>query len=360
MKSHSARLSRAPFGALPDGTRIDLFTLTNARGTEARVITYGGIIVSLRTADRQGTCADVVLGHDTLDAYVADSPYFGAIIGRCGNRIANGRFTLDGREQVLATNNGPNHLHGGVRGFDKVAWHAEPFERSTGVGVELRYTSRDGEEGYPGKLETLVRYTLSDRNELAIDYRATTDAPTVVNLTQHSYFNLTGDPTRDVLGHQLTLLAGHYTPVTETLIPTGEIARVAGTPFDFRVATPIGARIGAEHEQLRHAGGYDHNFVLDHGGRSREPAPAARVVEPSSGRRMEVFTTEPGVQFYSGNFLDGSVRGKNGVPCAHRTGFCLEAQHFPDSPNQPAFPSVVLRPGSEYRSRTVYTFGIQG
>ena len=360
MKPTSARLSRAPFGALPDGTRIELFTLTNARGTEARVITYGGIIVSLRTADRQGTFADIVLGHDTLDAYVADSPYFGAIIGRCGNRIAKGRFTLDGREHVLATNNGRNHLHGGVRGFDKVAWHAEPFERSSGVGIELRYTSRDGEEGYPGKLETLVRYTLSDRNELAIDYRATTDAPTVVNLTQHSYFNLTGDPTRDVLGHQLTLLAAHYTPVTETLIPTGEIVRVAGTPFDFRVATPIGARVGAEHEQLRHAGGYDHNFVLDHGGRSREPAPAARVVEPSSGRRMEVFTTAPGVQFYSGNFLDGSVHGKNGVAYAHRTGFCIETQHFPDSPNQPAFPPVVLRPGSEYRSRTVYTFGIQG
>ena len=360
MKPPSARLSRAPFGALPDGTRIELFTLTNARGTEARVITYGGIIVSLRTADRRGSFADIVLGHDTLDAYVADSPYFGAIIGRCGNRIAGGRFTLDGREHVLATNNGPNHLHGGVRGFDKVAWHAEPFERSSGVGIELRYTSRDGEEGYPGKLEALVRYTLSDRNELAIDYRATTDAPTVVNLTQHSYFNLIGDPTRDVLGHQLTLLAAHYTPVGETLIPTGEVARVAGTPFDFRVATPIGARIGAAHDQLRHAGGYDHNFVLDHGGRSREPAPAARVVEPVSGRRMELFTTEPGVQFYSGNFLDGSVRGKNGVAYAHRTGFCLETQHFPDAPNQPAFPSVVLRPGSEYRSRTVYTFGVQG
>lgn len=355
-----ARLSRAPFGALPDGTRIDLFTLVNGRGTEARIITWGGIIVSLRTADRRGVIGDVVLGHDTLEEYVAGSPYFGAIIGRYGNRIANGRFTIDGREHVLATNDGPNHLHGGERGFDKVSWRAEPFERSSGVGVELRYTSRDGEEGYPGTLEALVRYTLTDRNELAIDYRATTDAPTIVNLTQHSYFNLGGDPSRDVLDHGLTLLAAGYVPISETLIPTGGIAGVGGTPFDFRVSTPIGARIGTGDVQLRNAGGYDHTFVLDHGGRSREPAPAARVVEPVSGRRMELFTTEPGVQFYSGNFLDGSVRGKHGVPCAHRTGFCLEAQHFPDSPNQPSFPSVVLRPGSEYRSRTVYAFGIQG
>jgi aldose 1-epimerase len=350
MESH---VTRQPFGATPSGEAVELFTLTNAHGMEVRVMTYGGIIVSLKVPDRSGTPGDVVLGYDSLAGYLKDSPYFGAIVGRYGNRIAKGRFTLDGREYRLATNNGPNHLHGGIRGFDKVVWRAEPFDDARGAGVVLSHTSPDGDEGYPGTLNAKVTYALTDRNELRIDYEATTDRPTPVNLTQHSYFNLAG--AGDILDHELMIAADSFTPVDSTLIPTGIIAPVAGTPFDFRTPHPIGERIGAANEQLRFGGGYDHNFVLTRpdGGL----ALAARVSDPASGRTLEIRTTEPGLQFYSGNFLDGSITGKRGVVYAHRTGLALETQHFPDSPNHPAFPPTLLIPGQAYRSTTMWTFG---
>ena len=282
------------------------------------------------------------------------------VVGRYGNRIANGRFTLDGRTYALATNNGPNHLHGGLKGFDKVVWVAEGFERGGSVGVTYRHVSPDGDEGYPGRVEVRVSYTLSPSNELAVDYEATTDRPTPINLTQHSYFNLAGDASGDVLGHQLTIDADRFTPVDATLIPTGELAPVAGTPFDFRQPTTIGARIAADHPQLKTGNGYDHNFVLNgwSPGSSQALHHAARAVDPGSGRTLDVATTEPGVQFYSGNFLDGTVVGKSGRAYGRRHGFCLETQHFPDSPNHPAFPSTILRPGDTYRSRTVFTFGV--
>lgn len=351
-ESASAGVARSPFGRLPGGKAVDVFTLRNATGVEIRVIPFGGAIVSVRTPDRDGRFADVVLGYDDLAGYRGDDAYLGAVIGRYANRIRGGRFSLDGREYALAINNGPNHLHGGVQGFDKVLWTAGPLPDADEIGLALAYTSPDGEEGYPGTLEVRVTYTLTDRDELTVDYRAFTDRPTVVNLTQHSYFNLTGDPARDVLGHQLQIDADRFTPVDETLIPTGELAPVEGTPFDFRRPTSIGARIDTDDPQLRRAGGYDHNWVLNGGGGAS--AFAARAYEPTTGRTLEVYTTEPGLQFYSGNFLDGGIRGKGG----HRCGFCLETQHFPDSPNQPAFPSTVLRPGGEYRSRTTYRFGV--
>lgn len=358
------RVERARFGTLPDGRAVDVVILRNRAGITLRAMTWGGIILSLSTPDRAGTFADVVLGFDTLDGYLGDSPYFGAIIGRCGNRIAKGRFTLDGVEYQLATNNGPNHLHGGIRGFDKVVWDARTVERSDAASVTFSYASADGEEGYPGRLDTTVTYTLDDRDELVVDYAATTSAPTVVNLTQHSYFNF-GRAGSDVLAHELTIDADAIVAVDATLIPTGELAAVRGTPFDFRVATPIGARIDVDDVQLRLAGGYDHTFALGGGaaraasdGQLAAPRRAAFVHEPSSGRTMEVATTEPGVQLYTGNFLDGTIRGKAGVVYPHRGGFCLETQHFPDSPNQPRFPSVVLRPGERYQSRTVFRFGV--
>ncbi|HWE41887.1 MAG TPA: aldose epimerase family protein [Gemmatimonadaceae bacterium] len=347
------RIDRDKFGTLPDGRVIDLITLRNRAGITLRVITFGGIIVSLSTPDRAGDFDDIVLGFDTLAGYLGESPYFGAIIGRVGNRIANGRFVLDAVEYHLATNNGPNHLHGGIRGFDKVVWEARTFERDDAAGVVLTYTSPDGEEGYPGRLDAAVTYTLNDRGELVVDYSATTDAPTVVNLTQHSYFNL-GHAGSDVLAHELTIDADAIVAVDATLIPTGALMPVQGTPFDFRVATPIGARIDADHPQLQLAGGYDHTYVL--GAQTRTPRRAAFVRAPSSGRTLEVETTEPGVQLYTGNFLDGSIRGEGGVAYPHRGGFCLETQHFPDAPNQPAFPSIVLRPGDRYESRTIFRF----
>lgn len=361
MTQVSRGVTRAPFGALADGTPIELFTLTNANGVEVRTITYGGIILSLRVPDRAGRLDDIVLGHDSLDAYVKNnSPYLGALIGRYGNRIGKARFTLDGREYPLTVNDGANHLHGGG-GFHAKAWRAESFEGAAGVGVRFRLTSPAGEDGYPGTLSATVTYTLTDANALDVAYEATTDAPTVVNLTQHSYFNLAGvragDPLSSILEHRLQIPASRYTPVDEGLIPTGEVASVEGTPFDFRQPAAIGARIGADDEQLRRGRGYDHNWVIDRG--AGEMALAARVVEPGSGRTLEVTTTEPGIQFYAGNFLDGSIRGKHGLALTHRTGFCLETQHFPDSPNQPAFPSTVLRPGDTYRSRTMFTFGVQ-
>ena len=352
-----ASVTRVPFGVLPSGDSVHVFTLTNANGIEARIIDYGGIVLSLRTPDRNGVLADVVLGYDDLASYVKSSPYFGALVGRYANRIAKGKFTLDGKEYSLAVNNGPNALHGGIKGFDKVMWKAESRRDSTGVGVELLYTAADGEEGFPGALSVRVIYTLTADNQLSIDYLATTDKPTPVNLTQHSYFNLAGDGAGDVLGHRISINADAFTPVDSVLIPTGELRPVAGTVFDFRTRTTIGARIADADEQLARGRGYDHNFVLTRRGDGLTRA--AHVVEPNSGRTLLVETTEPGIQFYTGNFLDGSNIGKGGHVYRQRNAFCLETQHFPDSPNQPAFPTTILRPGKEYRSRTVYTFGVQ-
>jgi aldose 1-epimerase len=349
-------VTRAPFGTTADRKAVEIYTLTNAHGVEMRVITYGGIITSLKVPDRSGHLGDIVLGFDTIDGYLKDPPYFGALIGRYGNRIAKGQFTLDGKTFKLATNNGPNHLHGGVKGFDKVIWNAVPDSDANGVSVTLSRISPDGEEGYPGNLQTTVRYTLTDKNELAIDYRATTDKATPVNLTQHSYFNL-ADDAGDILGHELTIHASRYTPVDDTLIPTGELAAVDGTPFDFRKATTIGARIATDNEQLKNGGGYDHNWVLDRKGPGVQAA--ARLVDSKSGRTLDVATTEPGLQVYSGNFLDGSITGKSGRVYRRRTGLCLETQHFPDSPNHRNFPSTILKPGQTYSSQTVFTFGVQ-
>jgi aldose 1-epimerase len=342
-------VTRLPFGVMPDGATVNLFTLKNSHGVEVSAIAYGATIVSIRTPDRQGRFADVVLGFDGFDAYLTKGRYFGTVVGRYGNRIAGGRFILDGAPIQLTVNSGTNHLHGGTRGFDKVVWNAEPFDREGDAGVVFTYTSPDGEEGYPGTLKATVTYTLTSRDELILDYHATSDKATPVNLTNHAYFNLAGRNHGDVLQHLLTLDADHYTPVDAALIPTGEIAAVQGTPFDFRKPTTIGARIDGDHEQLRRGGGYDHNFVLNGGPALRK---IAFVEEPSTGRTLEVATTEPGVQFYSGNNLDAA---RNGF--ARRAGFCLETQHYPDSPNHANFPSTILRRGETYRSKTVFTFG---
>ena len=347
---------RSHFGVLPSGDSVSAYTLTNRNGLVLRAIDYGGIVTSLRVPDRTGAMADIVLGYDDLAGYLKTTPYFGAIVGRYGNRIARGTFTLDGATYTLAANNGPNALHGGLVGFDKVRWSAVPFDSASGVGVVFSYRSTDGEEGYPGTLDVTVRYTLTDANEFSIEYGAVTDKATPVNLTQHTYFNLAGDGGGPVLDHLVSIDASAITPVDSTLIPTGALLAVQGTPFDFTTPVAIGARIGAPHPQLVYAGGYDHNFVLTR--RGDGPAHAARVVEPRSGRTLDVATTEPGVQFYTGNFLDGTIAGKSGHVYARRTGFCLETQHFPDSPNQPSFPSTILRPGNTYTSRTVYTFGV--
>lgn len=356
--SPQTQTTREPFGTLPDGTAVEAFTLTNANGVELRAISYGAIIQSLRTPDRQGQLDDIVLGFDTAAEYAEHNPaYFGAIVGRYANRIARGVFTLDGRAYQLATNNDTNHLHGGVKGFDKAMWKGEPIADTRGAGVRFTYTSPDGEEGYPGTLNVSVSYTLTDDNTLIVDYHATTSAPTIVNLSQHSYFNLAGQGSRDVLEHELQIDADRYTPVDATLIPTGELVPVAGTPFDFRTPVAIGARIGEQDVQLVRGQGYDHNFVLTRSG--NEPQRAARVVERSTGRTLEVATTEPGLQFYSGNFLDGSLTGKQGRVYHRRYGFCLETQHFPDAPNHPEFPSTTLQPGAEYRSRTELRFGVE-
>ena len=357
-QTKGASVSRGIFGTMPDGTGVDVFTLANAHGLEVRAITYGGIIVSLKTPDRAGALGDIALGYDTLDGYVKNNPYFGCITGRYANRIAKGRFTLAGRTYTLATNNDQNHLHGGVKGFDKMVWQAEPFKNERGVGVIFRHTSPDGDEGYPGALSVRVTYTLTDRDELIVDYHATTDRATPVNLTQHTYFNLAGEGTRDILGHELQIDADRYTPVDATLIPTGEIAPVDATPFDFRTPTAIGARINQQHEQLERGRGYDHNFVLARKGAGLTHA--ARVVEPTTGRTLDISTTEPGIQFYAGNFLDGTITGKSGHVYKHRDGLCLETQHYPDSPNQPTFPSTILRPGEVYTTTTVFTFGATG
>lgn len=337
---------------MPDGTAVEAFTLTNTNGVRLTAITLGGIITELSVPDRTGAMGDIVLGFDRLDGYLNDHPFFGAIIGRYGNRIGKGRFTLDGQMYTLAVNNGENHLHGGIKGFDKVVWRGEPA--ATGAGVIFTRRSVDGEEGYPGNLDVTVTYTLTDQNALVVDYAATTDTATPVNLTQHSYFNLAGKGTS--VDHVLMLNADRYTPVDAGLIPTGALTSVEGTPFDFRQPTAIGARIDGTDQQLVYGKGYDHNWVLSRAGAGLQLA--ARVTEPTSGRTMEIQTTEPGIQFYAGNFLDGTLTGKGGQRYAHRSGFCLETQHFPDSPNQPAFPSTILRPGQRYTSQTVFTFGV--
>lgn len=330
-------VTRTPFGTAPAGEPVELFTFANARGLEVRATNYGGIIVSLVAPDRHGRPANVVLGHDSLEAYRLDPGYLGALVGRYANRIAHARFTLDGVIYRLAANNGRHHLHGGVKGFDKVVWSPSPFQNEIGAGIALSYTSPDGEEGYPGTLRARVTYTLTERNELVVDYHATSDRATPVNLTQHSYFNLGGSG--DILGHLLQIRADSMTPVDHALIPTGAIVPVARGPFDFRSPTAVGARIAMDDEQLRRGHGYDHNFVLNRSGPGL--VHAARVVEPVSGRTLDVHTTEPGLQLYTGD----------------QRALCLETQHFPDSPNRPEFPSTILRPGAEYRSHTVFTFG---
>lgn len=344
-------LETSEFGAV-DGQPVKLFALTNDSGAEVGIIEYGGIVVSLKVPDRDGNLGDVVLGFDDLESYVADTPYFGAITGRYANRIAKGQFEIDGTAYELPVNNGPNSLHGGIKGFDKVVWKGTPAE--SGDSVEFTYVSADGEEGYPGKLDAKVTYTWTDANELRIEYAAETDKPTVVNLTNHSYFNLRDGGASTILDHDIMISADHYTPVDATSIPTGEIASVEGTPLDFRQAMAIGARIEEENEQLGFGAGYDHNYVV-----SRESpglALAATVHDAATGRTMDVLTEEPGVQFYSGNFLDGHHIGKGGVAYGHRSGLCLETQHYPDSPNQPDFPSTVLRPGATFSTATVYKF----
>jgi len=348
-------ITKIPFGTAPDGTAVDLYTLHNNKGAEARISNYGGIVTSLKVRDRKGKLGDVVLGYDNLAAYIKASPHFGCLVGRYGNRIAKGKFTLNGKEYTLAVNNGPNHLHGGLKGFDKVVWTAKPTTSPLGPALELKYVSKDGEEGYPGKLSITAVYTLTDDTALRLDFTATTDADTVCNLTHHSYFNLAG--AGDVLNHQVIIYADRFTPVDANLIPTGELRSLDGSPLDFRHAEKIGARINQADEQLKRGNGYDHNYVLNK--TAGELGLAARAYEETSGRLMEVFTTEPGVQFYTGNFLDGSITGKGGWVYQFRNGFCFEPQHFPDSPNQPNFPSTVLKPGQTYKNTIIYKFSIR-
>jgi aldose 1-epimerase len=346
------------FGRLPDGRETKLYTLRNADGLQVDIADYGGTVVRLLAPDRAGKLADVTLGFNSVEPYPKQSPYFGALIGRVGNRIANGTFSLDGKTYALAKNNKPGGvgctLHGGLVGFDKVIWEAEPTTREGQPALRLRYTSKDGEEGFPGTLKVKVVYSLTNDNGLRIDYSATTDQATPVNLTNHAYFNLAGEGGGTILDHVLMVNAKRYTPVDKGLIPTGEIAAVAGTPFDFTTPRAIGERVNADHEQLRHGGGYDHNFVLD--SQNGSLASAGYVHEPKSGRKMEILTTEPGLQFYCGNFLDGTLKGKNGGTYVYRGAIALETQRYPDSINQPAFPNTVLRPGQTYRSTTIYRF----
>lgn len=349
------QINRQPFGQTKDGTPIDLFTLRNANGAEARICNYGGLVISLKVPDRNGKLGDVVLGYDNLADYIKDTPYFGALIGRYGNRIAKGQFTLDGRQYTLATNNYPNALHGGVKGFDKVVWLPTVMPSAEGPALKLQHVSHDGEEGYPGNLSVTVVYTLTHDNALKVEYTATTDRDTVANLTQHSYFNLAGKGT--ILGHVVMIAADKFTPVDSTLIPTGELRPVNGTPFDFRTPTAIGARINQDDEQLKFGKGYDHNWVINKP--MGQLSLMARVYEPTSGRVLEVLSTEPGLQFYSGNFLDGTLKGKGGWVYQFRNGFCMEPQHYPDSPNRPEFPSVVLKPGDTYHNTIVFKFSVQ-
>jgi aldose 1-epimerase len=354
----SPGISQAPFGSLPDGAPVTQYTLVNRHGMTVKILDFGGIITEIHVPDRDGRLADVALGFDRLEPYLGESPYFGALIGRYGNRIARGRFVIGSHKYELATNNGNNHLHGGKRGFDKVLWQAEV----EGGELRLRYLSKDGEEGYPGNLDARVVYSLTDDNEIVVRFSATTDQPTPVNLTQHSYFNLAGiEGCGDILGHEILIDASGFVPIDAESIPLGEVRPVAGTPFDFRQARTIGSqldvRIGAGDEQLSNGQGYDHCFVLDRPAGSKALRRAVRVRDPGSGRVLELFTQEPGVQFYSGNFLDGSLAGKG---CAYpfRGGFCIEPEHFPDSPNQPAFPNTILRPGETYATESRFRFSV--
>jgi aldose 1-epimerase len=348
-------ISKQLFGTLPDGTPVDIYTLRNSRGMEVKVLTYGGILQSIKVPDHRGKFDNVTLGFDNLTDYVERNPYFGCITGRYANRIAEGRFTLDGVDYQLAINNPPNHLHGGDVGFDKRVWTVtDEIQGRDRVGLALHYTSPDGEENYPGTLDATVTYTLTDKNEIRMGYHATTDAPTIVNLTNHAYWNLAGEGNGSILGHKLQIRASNYTPVDDTLIPTGEIAPLQGTPLDFSTPTEIGERIRDSHPQLVIGRGYDHNYVLDRQGPGLELA--ARLTDPDSRRVLSIFTTEPGIQFYSGNFLDGTLIGTSGRMYRQGDGLALETQHYPDSPNQPNFPSTVLRPGEEYDTTTIYQF----
>jgi aldose 1-epimerase len=352
-------IEKAPFGTV-DGKAVDLYTLTNAKGVEMKVTNYGGTVTSLKVPDKAGQMGDIVLGFNDAAGYVGPAflkanPYFGAIIGRYGNRIGGAKFTLEGKECTLAKNNGPNNLHGGSKGFDKVIWDAKEIKGKTSVGLEFTYVSKDGEEGFPGTLTATVTYTLTNNNEFKIDYKATTDKPTICNLTHHSYFNLSGEGSGDILGTEIQLNASKYTPVDSTLITTGEFIDVKGTPFDFLKSTAIGARVNEDNEQLKFGKGYDHNWVIDRKGQNGLVL-AATAYDPKSGRAMDVLTTEPGIQMYVGNFLDGTLVGKSGKNYTHRSGFCLETQHYPDSPNKPKWPSVELKPGQTYKTSTVYKF----
>ena len=347
-------LRKSAFGKMKDGQPVGLYTLTNTGGMEVAITNYGGIVVSIKAPDRSGKFADVVLGFDTFDAYLNNTPFFGALVGRYGNRIAKARFTLDGHEYHLAANDNGNTLHGGLKGFDKRLWNAKDVSTKEVPALELTYLSKDGEEGFPGNLSVTVTYSLTPKNELKIDYAATTDKDTVLNLTNHSYFNLAGQGEGDILSHLMMINGDRFTPVDATLIPTGELKSVAGTPLDFRKPTAIGARIDADDQQIKFGRGYDHNFVLNRKG--GELILAARVTEPSSGRVLEVLTTQPGLQFYTGNFLDGTIHGKVGKVYPRRSAFCMETQRFPDSPNQPQFPTTVLKPGKHFQSTTVFRF----
>ena len=346
-------VTKQSYGKTAAGENVNLYTLRNSKGVEAKITNYGGILVSLKVPDRNGKFDDVVLGFNDLESYLTkNDPYMGALIGRYGNRIAKGRFTLDGVEYKLAVNNGENHLHGGIKGFDKVVWTGRELKTTAGPAVLLTYLSKDGEEGYPGNLSVRVVYTLTNNNELKIDYSATTDKDTVTNLTHHSYFNLAGEGNGDILSHAVKINADRFVPTDAGSIPTGELKSVAGTPFDFLKATAIGARINQDDEQLKFGNGYDHTWVIN----GRGMRLAAEAYEATSGRVMQVWTTEPGVQFYTGNFLNGTLTGKSGKIYARRNGFCFETQHYPDSPNQPSFPTTTLKKGATYKSTTIYRF----
>ncbi|REE80777.1 aldose 1-epimerase [Lutibacter oceani] len=350
-------ISKEAFGVTADSINVDSYTLKNSKGMEVSIITYGGIITSLKVPNKENKIEDVVLGYNTLAHYEKSSPFFGALIGRYGNRIAKGKFTLDGNEYQLATNNDPNHLHGGDKGFDKVVWNASEEKTDSTASLVLTYLSKDMEEGYPGNLKTKVTYTLDNNNVLDVLYEAATDKKTIVNLTQHSYFNLSGDFSKTILDHEITINADKFIPVDETLIPTGELKDVTNTPFDFRNAKVVGKDIEVENEQLKRGLGYDHCWVLNNQNEGMRLASTA--YNPESGRLLEIFTNEPGIQFYTGNFLDGTLPSKQGGTYAFRTGFCLETQHYPDSPNQKDFPSVVLNPGEKYETKTSFKFSVK-
>jgi aldose 1-epimerase len=357
MNKTKDNITKADFGKTPDGTPVEIYTLHNARGAEARILTYGGIVQSLYMPDKNGKLDDIVLGFDSLDGYLTNSPYFGALIGRYGNRIGGGEFTLEGKTYHLAKNNNGNTLHGGLKGFDKVVWTAQPMETSHGPALVLTYLSRDGEEGFPGNLMVTAIYTLTDNNELKLEYTATTDKPTIVNLTHHSYFNLDGQGSGSILDESVYINANEITPTDSGLIPTGKFLNVTGTPFDFRKPTVIGTRINDPDPALQYGPGYDHNWVIN------KPLGQfglmARVTDPKSGRVMEVWSDQPGLQFYAGNFLDGTIVGKDGKVYQRRSALCMEPQHYPDSPNKPNFPSVELKPGQTYHNTIVYKFSVE-